>query len=180
MFDVETLSTIAQLGLGLAGFSGIALVLTRGGAELTRLETDRLGIMLGASLGATFLSVLPLVLPDLGAAGCRIASTVMAAYTAGFLVYYVKATLSMRHEAPELVKPWPFGSVTAGHVANLVLQIAASLALLECSWAYLVGLYWLLFHGAFQFGRILFIRPRPKSGTAGSAADADPARADSA
>jgi hypothetical protein len=172
MFDTETLGTIAQLGVGLAGFSGIALVLTRGGSALTRLETDRLGIMLGSSLGATFLALLPLVLASFrldDTAACRSASAVLAAYTAGFLRYYVSRTLRMRATAPELVTPLPFGLVTAGHAANLLLQAAAITGLAACAPAYLTGLFWLLFHGAYQFGRILFIRPRSLSAGAAPA-----------
>ena len=175
VFDAETLGTIAQLGLGLAGFSGIALVLTRGGAELSRLEVDRLGIMLGSSLGASFLGLLPLVIGAYVEAeghGCRIASGAMAVYTAGFLRYYVRATLRMRAEAPELVTPLPFGSVTAGHAANLMLQIGAAAGLLACVPVYLTGLTWLLFHGAYQFGRILFIRPRARPPGRGAPTDA--------
>lgn len=163
MLDTETLGTIAEVGLGLAGFSGIVIVLTSGGAALRRLESDRLGIMLGSSLGATFLALLPLVLAPFGieaAAACRIASAVMAAYTAGFLRYYVTATLDMRARAPELVTPGPFGGVIAGHSANLLLQGAAALGMVACAPAYVLGLYWLLFHGAYQFARVLFIRPR--------------------
>ena len=160
MFDAQTLGTIAQLGLGLAGFSGIALVLTRSGTELTKLEADRLGIMLGASLGATFLSVLPLVLPDFKAQSeCRLASAVMATYTAAFLWFYLRATLRMRSEAPELGPLLPIGLVAAGHGINGIVQIASSLGLVNCVTAYLTGLFWLLFHGAYQFGRILFVRP---------------------
>jgi hypothetical protein len=163
MLDAETLGTIAQLGLGLAGFSGIALVLTRGGAALTRLEVDRLGIMLGSSLGATFLGLLPLVLrafPVEAEVACRIASAAMAAYTAVFLRYYVVATLRMRTAAPELVKPGPFGTVTAGHSLNFILQAGVVAGFVACVPAYLSGLFWLLVHGAYQFGRMLFIRPR--------------------
>ncbi len=163
MTDAGILGTIAELGLALAGFSGIALVLTRGGARLTRLETDRLGIMLGSSLGATFLALLAIVLDSSIAAGdtaCRSASAVMAAYTAGFLRYYIGATLRMRAPAPELVRPLPFGSAITGHAANLLLQGGAALGFIACAPAFLAGLVWLLFHGAYQFGRILFIRPR--------------------
>ena len=43
-FDFESLAAIAQLGLGLAGFSGIGLVLTRTAGRLQRFELYRLGI----------------------------------------------------------------------------------------------------------------------------------------
>ena len=165
MFDAETLGVIAQLGLGLAGFSGIALVLMRRGSEFSRLESDRLAIMLSVSLGATFLAVLPLVLSDLPAeTECNVVSAVMAVYTAVFLSYFVKATLKIKSSAPELFNPWAFGLVVAGHVGNLVLQIASAGEIVKCSTAYRVGLFWMLFHGAYQFARILFIRPRHING----------------
>lgn len=163
MFDSQTLGTIAELGLGLAGFSGVVLVLTSVGAELSRLEKDRLGIMLGSSLGATFLALVPIVVAATGLApepSCRISNGIMAAYTAGFLRYYVSATLALRGQAPELVTPLPFWSVNIGYSLNLALQSAAVFGIIACSPAYLIGLFWLLCHGAYQFGRILFIRPR--------------------
>ena len=163
MIPSDTLATIAQLGLGLAGFSGIALVLTRGGGELTPLEAPRLGVMLRASLGATFLAVLPLVLPrDNAEAWCRFASAVFVVFTAHFLLYYVGAIRRIRAAAPELVTGVPFAVIATGHAINLILQIMAAADVVDCLWAYPLGLFWLLFHGAYQFSRILFIRPRPK------------------
>lgn len=163
MFDHGALETFAQLGLGLAGFSGIALVLMQGGARLSRLESDRLGIMLGSSLGATFLSVVPFILAATSLSPgfqCRLCSGIMAIYTIGFLRYYVTRTLRMRDTAPELVRPLPFALASTGHALNLVLQMLVILGVVACTPAYMLGLFWLLFHGAYQFGRILFIRPR--------------------
>ena len=45
-------------------------------------------------------------------------------------------------------------TVLAGLYAFAVLWLVA------CTPAYMVGLFWMLFHAAYQFGRILFIRPR--------------------
>jgi hypothetical protein len=163
VFDHGALETFAQLGLGLAGFSGIVLVLMRGGASLTRLESDRLGIMLGSSLGATFLAVVPFVVEGSSLSPgvqCRICSAIMAAYTAGFLRYYITRTLRMRDVAPEIVHPLPFALASTGHALNLVLQVAAIAGAIACTPAYMVGLFYMLFHAAYQFGRILFIRPR--------------------
>lgn len=163
MIQVEVLGTIAQLGIGLAGFSGIVLVLTHGGGELTQLEKDRLGFMLGASLGATFLALLPILLSGLpwhpDAAG-RVANGAMAAYCVFFLRFYIRAGLAMRAQAPELVKAGPFGSTAFGHSLNILLQVGAAVGLIDSAPAFLLGLTWLLFHGAYQFKRILFIRPR--------------------
>src|SRR5262245_36117331 len=104
MLGTEQLGIFAQLGLGLAGFSGIALVLAHRGSPLTQLESSRLGIMLGTSLGSTFLAILPLVMPGSDTeAACRVASGVMATYTIALTWYYTSATSRMRRQAPELV-----------------------------------------------------------------------------
>jgi hypothetical protein len=163
MIETEVLATIAQLGIGLAGFSGIVLVLSRGASEPTPLERDRLGIMLGASLGATFLALFPYILSAFAmsdAIAARLGNAVMAVYGAFFTRYHVQATLAMRASAPELVRPLPFGSVVAGHTTNILLQLGALFGWLPAAPIYLLGLTWLLFHGAYQFKRILFIRPR--------------------
>ena len=162
--STDAFSTIAQLGLGLAGFSGVAIVLGRGEDAFPRFQRYRLGIMLGTSLGATFLALVPLILveTDLGAAtGMRVASAVMVAFTVVFLAYYLSAIHHMRSTVPEIVSRTPFGAALAGHGANLIGQMGVVVGLLD-GWkgVYLAGLAWLLLHGAYQFGRILFIRPR--------------------
>ena len=161
VIDSGMLGVVAELGVGLAGFSGIAIVFMRGGENLSRIETDRLGIMLGVALGATFLAVLPLTIPALNTSeGCRIASGIMALYTAGFLWYYTTATLGMKPVAPELVSGPAFFLCSVGHFLNMMLQFASLAGVVACGTAYGIGLAWLLFHAAYQFGRIMFIRPR--------------------
>src|SRR3954471_9431549 len=110
MLDIESLGTIAQVGVGLAGFSGIALILTQGSGTLTRFEAYRLGIMLGTTLGATFLALLPLVLRELGVSpgdNIRIVWILMALFSAGFFVYFITAIRYMRAHVPELVSVAP-------------------------------------------------------------------------
>jgi hypothetical protein len=72
----------------------------------------------------------------------------------------------MRSQAPEIVTPLPFGFVITGHAANLVLQIVATAGVTSCDGAYGIGLFWMLFHGAYQFTRILFIRPQVRAAAA--------------
>lgn len=167
---VDALTAIAQLGLGLAGFSGVAIALTRGDDGFPRFLRYRLGIMLGTTLGATFLALAPLVLVEFGmgpAASIRTASSLMALFTVGYLAYYVSGTRHIRKTVPEIVSPIAFAVVLAGHGVNLALQIGAVGGFVVARGAYLAGLMWLLLHGAYQFGRILFIRPQSRAGTTG-------------
>ena len=107
-FDFESLAAIAQLGLGLAGFSGIGLVLTRTAGRLQRFELYRLGIMLGTAIGAMFLSLVPIAIAQFGAGDettCRVSAGIMAAYSASFAVYFRIAIVYFRKTVPELVGP---------------------------------------------------------------------------
>lgn len=164
MLSTDSLAIIAQLGLGLAGFSGIAIVFTRGGTAFLRFEAYRLGVMLGTTLGATFLALVPLVLVGFGIgpwASIRMASGLMAMLTVVYAAYYLSAIRYMLSAVPELVSPVAVVLVMTGHGANLLAQIGVACGFLgRWSGVYLAGLTWLLIHGAYQFGRILFIRPR--------------------
>ncbi len=89
-FDGEALAAIAQLGLGLAGFSGIGLVLTRSAGRLQKFELYRLGIMLGTAIGAMFLALLPVVFAQFGwrdETVCRASAGTMAAFSFAFTTY---------------------------------------------------------------------------------------------
>src|SRR5687767_6798624 len=102
--STDAFSTIAQLGLGLAGFSGVAIVLTRRDDAFPRFQMYRLGIMLGTTLGATFLALLPLILVQTGmgvSTGIRVASSVMVVFTVVFMAYCFSAIHHMRSTVPE-------------------------------------------------------------------------------
>jgi hypothetical protein len=160
----NTLPTVAEIALGLAGFSGIAIVLTRSGGRLLRFEAYRLGILLGTTLGATFLALLPLVLLEFGierSTALRFSSAVMSAFTIVFMAYFISAIRYLRTTMPEIATPGPVITVLTLHAVNVAAQIFAAAAR-SAHWSgiYLAGCCWLLAHGAYQFGRILFIRPR--------------------
>ncbi|HSN72949.1 MAG TPA: hypothetical protein VLT59_15640, partial [Steroidobacteraceae bacterium] len=62
MDSTELLTAIAEIALGLAGFSGVMTAFMQRPGRLTGIETYRIGVLLGASLGAMFLALVPLVL----------------------------------------------------------------------------------------------------------------------
>ncbi|HEX6590124.1 MAG TPA: hypothetical protein VF039_14050 [Longimicrobiales bacterium] len=163
-FDPELLAGIAQLGLGLAGFSGIGLVLTRTAGRLQKFELYRLGIMLGTAVGAMFLALLPLVLAQFawhGGALCVVSAAIMAVFAFAFATYLWFAMRYFRRVVPEIVGPIASRAVIVGHAVNGVVQTLVALGAFErCAGWYGLGLLWLLGHATYQFWRILFIRPR--------------------
>ena len=163
-FDFAALSAIAQLGLGLAGFSGIGLVLTRSAGRLQRFELYRLGIMLGTAVGAMFLPLLPIALSQFGMQGedlCRLSAAVMSVHAAAYATYYHLAIRYLRRTVPEVVGPITVRVVLTLHIINCLVQGASASGWIEhCVGFYWLGLFWLLAHATWQFWRILFIRPR--------------------
>ena len=163
-FDFASLAAVAQLGLGLAGFSGIGLVLTRRAGRLETFELYRLGVMLGTAVGAMILALVPIAVSQFGAdaeATCRISAALMALLSASLGVYYRIAILYFRRTVPEIVGPVASRLVFTLHLANALVQTLAAIGLIEnCVGLYWLGLFWLLLAGTYQFARILFIRPR--------------------
>ena len=162
-FDYDALAGIAQLGLGLAGFRGIGLVLTSSAGRLQRVELYRLGVMLGTAMGAMFLSLLPIAVAQFGVRGetvCRVSAGIMAVYTAGYATFFWTAILHFRRTVPEILSPIAHRLVFFLHLVNMLVQGASAFGWLEhCVGWYWLGLFWLLAHATYQFGRILFIRP---------------------
>ena len=158
----EALSTIAQIGLGLAGFTGILVALGRTGASFSRPEVLRLLLLLVSSLGAMFLALLPFALHEsgVGDAACwRLSSAILAAFVSGALAYLGYQIQRHRAEFGELFSRTIFVVVTTGSLAIFVLQIANAVGLgAPRSGPYVFGLLWLLFIASLQFARILFVR----------------------
>jgi hypothetical protein len=159
----EALSTIAEVGLGLAGFTGILVALGRNRAAFSRPEVLRLLLLLVSSLGTVFLALLPFALHEsgVGDAACwRLSSAILAAFTSISLVYLGYQIQRHRGEFGELFSSTVFVVVATGSLAIVVLQLgnAMGLGASPRSGPYLFGLLWLLFVASLQFARILFVR----------------------
>ena len=90
MLDSETLRTMAELGIALAGFSGIVAVLGRRlQGEWSSLDRARLLGLLIPSFGVVFFSLLPEVIQGARAPGLwlRIAHALLAAYQVGGMLF---------------------------------------------------------------------------------------------
>ena len=163
--DTGILSTIAEIALALAGFSGIVVAFTREPGQLTDLESYRLTLLFGPSLGAVFLALLPWALSHSGLEGeeiWRLASGIMAAYTVVLVCRLIGPTRRFLREARDIFDLRLLIPIALGHVVNGGVQAANALGGfgIRSQAVFVWGLLWLVFHAAHQFSRILFKRPR--------------------
>ena len=161
----DSLQTIAEISIGLAGFSGLVVALRKDPGPLDDIQKYRLRILFSLSFGAMFLSLLPDTLVNFGVPGERIwfdSSAAMFAYSLFFILWWLMSSRQVAKVAPEIFNWRAFGTMASGHTIILFLQIAVMLGLLEGRdpGAFSLGLIWYLVHAAQQFVRMLFIQPR--------------------
>ena len=164
MDGAEILTTIAQLGVGVAGFSGIAIAFNRQPGRLSDVEAFRVIILFATSLAAVFLSLIPFALHYFGLPDFivwRVSSGLCTLFEFIFVLSRVRPTRRFLREQPEIFSLPQLGFLIFGHIVNTVLQLGNTLDLFGRNHLalFLFGVLWLLFHGAFQFGRILFVQP---------------------
>jgi hypothetical protein len=163
--EADALLTLAEIALGFAGFTGVIVVFSRDrSAPWEPIDAFRVTRMLSASLAALFFSLLPEGLFAAGlAAGAtwRVASLLLLAY----MVLSARRTrrdmnaLEPRDRA--LFDPRFFPVIIAS-----ALAVMALLLLNASGWlwppgyaAYYFGILHMLGFAAFQFVRIIFVRP---------------------
>lgn len=163
MTGAEILTTIAQLGVAITGFTGIAIAFNRQPGRLSEFEAFRVSILFSNSLAAVFLALMPFAFFYLGWPESRIwraLSGVFATFELIFLLTHFHPARRFFRQHPESFSIKLLTIVTIGHVMNGIAQAlnAAGVINAELS-VFVFGLLWILFHSAFQFGRILFVQP---------------------
>ena len=157
------MESIAEVGIGLAGFSGIVVAFLHRKGNMTTLDRIRLGILLSAAFGAVFLALLPFGLlsvhldgPMLWVTASAVHATVSAFQLAGLAVLTRRFFSSHRHIFNLAI----LIPVFTLYLLNTVLQVInLSGVVWEPSLGpYYLGLLWLIFHAGLQFARILFVR----------------------
>ena len=161
----ESLQTIAEISIGLAGFSGLIVALRKNPGPLTDVQKYRLRILFAMTFGAMFLSLLPDLLLNFAVPDERIwfdSSTAMLTYSLFFVTWMIAGARRIAKVAPEIFHWTVFSTLTAGHIIVLLLQLAVMTGFIEdrAPGAYNLGLIWYLIHAAQQFTRMLFILPR--------------------
>jgi hypothetical protein len=159
----EALATIAEVAIGLAGFSGIVVVLSRTfERRLTPLERYRLFILLVPSLATSFLALITLALVSADVPGAfRIGSLLLAIFCLWFPASRVRQTIHFHRRVPDLFHAPVIWGLLVGYLVVASLSLLHAFAVITDAPAVLVlGLLWPLFQSAVQFARMLFIRPQ--------------------
>lgn len=158
------LLSLSQMALAIAGFSGITIAFIRIPGRLSDLERYRLAWLFGGSFGAMFLALVPIALQVVGVPGIaavRAASGGLAAYTLIWYSSLLRPTRRFLRETPAIFQLPILYGLAAGHATSCVLQtaVAAGAWPERAPGIFACGIVWLLFHAAYQFSRILFVRP---------------------
>jgi hypothetical protein len=166
----QSLQIIAEIGIGLAGFSGLIVAFRKDASVLTNVQKYRLQILLALAFGAMFLALLPELLHYMGVPPDRLwtlAALVLSCYSVVFLIWWMTASHRLKASVPEIFNWFAFSRMAAGHVIVIILQLAVIFSLLDeqSPGAYLAALIWYLLHAVQQFTRMLFVQPRNASAT---------------
>jgi hypothetical protein len=166
----QSLQIIAEIGLGLAGFSGLIVAFRKDAGPLTNVQKYRLQILLALAFGAMFLALLPELLHYMGVPPDRLwtlAALVLSCYSIVFLIWWMTTSHRLKVSVPEIFNWLAFSRMAAGHVVVIILQLAVIFSFLDeqSPGAYFAALIWYLLHAVQQFTRMLFVQPRNVSAT---------------
>ena len=158
----EVLTTIAQLGMAVTGFSGIAIAFKRTPGKLSEFEAFRVVILFANSLAAVFLSLIPFAFYHAGwndRSIWRASSGLLFLFELFFLASQIPAVRRFLRLHREFFNIKLLTFVVCGHFLNMILQLLNTIGLTKASLSFFIfGLLWILFQSVFQFGRILFVQ----------------------
>jgi len=154
------LAVIAEVSIGLAGFAGVFVVLTRTGS-FAPPERVRLQFLLYTSLGAMFLAMVPYAV-FAGSWSEDIAWTVLGVLVTvhtAFLAPFLARAFLLRRDYPELFTVRIMSVQGSQIVASFVVAVCVLLVPLENKFSfYLAALLLLLAQATVVFTRLLFYR----------------------
>jgi hypothetical protein len=161
---IESLSIIAEVAVGLAGFAGVAVVLGRGPGRWNPADENRVRLLLYAAFGALFAS-----LASIGVASTGLGEELSVRCGAAVLVIVIVA---FARSAERAVRDHDESSPTVfSRAAARVMRAIAGIVLIAQAGAasgltggaanglFFFGLVALLGYAAFGFARLIFIRP---------------------
>ncbi len=166
----QPLQIISEIGIGLAGFSGLIVAFRKDAGPLTNVQKYRLQVLLALAFGAMFLALLPELLHYMGVPPDRLwtlAALVLSCYSVVFVIWWVIASHRLKASVPEIFSWFAFSRMAAGHIIVVLLQLAVIFSLLDDNspGPYLAALIWYLLHAVQQFTRMLFVQPKNASAT---------------
>lgn len=161
MNALQVLPSLAEVSLGVIGFSGILVVLGRHEGHLSELERFRISQLLIPSAAAFFASLIPIAVHETGVptfTTWRLCSALLGLYSLFWVLTIVPRSRHMSKRVPGLFH-WPtFNSLVAGHLANFLLQLlnVSGVMVQPLPGIYLFGIIFLLVNAIIQFTRMLF------------------------
>ena len=164
MSEHETLTSVAEFAIALAGFSGIVVALGKQPGRWAPADRYRLLNVLIFAFGAGFMAYVPMGLAHAGLAGShlwRVSSGLFLCFAVpGAILMFVR-TRALPEDVRSLVNPLVRLISYTTSAVGILAQVLNLLGLgLEPQFSvYFLGLVLLLLNGSIQFTRILFVRP---------------------
>lgn len=162
MPNIHGLEVIAQIAIGLAGFSGVMVAVARPSGGLNSVERFRVRALIYGSFGAMFLAIIPFAVfggPWAESSSWRVLGAVMTIYTIAGLSFLPAAGFRLRRDYPEQFPRTLIVLQLGNHVITLLLALIILFGLTDHqASAYILALILLLVHGAVAFVRVLFYR----------------------
>ena len=166
MSEAENLHIVAEVGIALAGFSGVIVAL--GHRSEGPWDIGRLWLLLTQALGAVIFSFVPLLLDAAGleaSAHWRLSNGAMSVFGFGIVIgISVEFSIFRRRSLRDLVRQWSWlGGLRLWVTASLLYTFLAVHAFggFPGSGAFfnLLGLVWLLAMASMNFILLLLAKP---------------------
>lgn len=158
MTGADLLETLAEVGITLAGFTGIVAMLgRRGHGEWEAHEWLRLAMLLTFSFGSVFFAFLPFLLDAHHVAEARVWQLSSLALAAFVVVAYAVIVARIYRLGPGVRDEFPrWAGATVGIASAVVVVHLVANALGASEFGpYFSGMLWLLGAAALQFYRLL-------------------------
>ena len=157
--EFESLFTSAiEVGIGIAGFSGMVAVIGRRSAgEWSRADRGRMSILLQTSFSTILLSFLPLLLSGTVAESgllWTICSAIYFAYSTVSTAIRIPRIRKLRKDPENEIGGAYFMFIISGLAIALLLQLA-NVFWLRTGWPYALGVLWTMTFSFTQFVRLL-------------------------
>ena len=164
MSEHETLTSVAEFAIALAGFSGIVVALGKKPGRWAPADRYRLLNVLTFAFGAGFMAYLPMGLAHAGLSDSelwRASSGAFLFFCVAGSVFMIRRMRTLQEDVRSMVNPIVRAiSFASSAIAILVLFLNVfGLAFRPQFTPYFIGLMVLLLNGSIQFTRILFVRP---------------------
>jgi hypothetical protein len=162
----DTLLATAEVAVALAGFSGVVVVLGRPSlSDWTPVDVLRLQSLLGVSLGAVILALLPLAFYHAGlthALAIGLSSSLMAGYILIAGVLFQRSIRGLSPESRQLLSGGLTGVLSAIWLLVFLVVVLNAIGIVfrHEFGAYFLCLLWFLVVAVVQFARIILVRCR--------------------